>query len=229
MLIRSTVRRTVGTLTVEPVSIFESLQGLTLDTKALFAILAILWTISEVRHAIRHRADQHIIRRLQTGDDRAERANIETLRLPEVTHGAALTLGEMAPRGADAGQHFVGAIKNTGSLTAVDIQVTASLGATRADILAVPRRLLPDSAAALVDVRLPFGFLTSTDVLSELHAGETLQVRVAFTDETAVPRVLEECFAFHLEPSDAGATMQHWVSRRVPCPGDATPAGASFE
>ena len=65
-------------------SIFESLQGLSLDTKALIAILAMLWIISEVRHAIRHRADKRIIQSLQAGDQQGDRAILETRRLPEM-------------------------------------------------------------------------------------------------------------------------------------------------
>lgn len=208
--------------TVEPMSIFESLQGLSLDSKALIVIMALVWTLSEVRHAIRHRADQRAIQRLQAEERWAERAILETHRLPEVTHGAALTLGEMAPRGAEAGQHFIGSIKNAGSLAAEDIQVTASLGATRATIVVAPRRLPPNSAAAAIDVRLPFGFVTSADVLGALQAGETLRVRVAFTDETASPHVLEQCFAFRLEAGEAEAPLQDWISIRVPCPGGST-------
>lgn len=208
-------------------SIFESLQGLSLDTKALIAILAMLWIISEVRHAIRHRADKRIIQSLQAGDQQGDRAILETRRLPEITHGAALALGEMVPRGVDAGQHFVGAIKNTGKLAAKDIEVTATLGTIRADIVSVPLSLPPNSAAAAIDVRLPFGFLNSADVLTELQAGENLRVRVAFTDETAASRVMEQCFAFRLEPSDAEPSMQNWVSRRVQCPGETTPTDES--
>jgi hypothetical protein len=201
------------------VSISESLQGLSYGAKALVVIVVLLWGLSEVLHVRRHRDDRRTIPRLQAAETGEERATIAAQRPAGVMRGAALSLGAVVPRGAGAGQHFVGAITNTGPLAAEDIQVTASLGANRAAIVSAPERLPPDSAAAAIDVMLPFGFLTAEDVLAALEAGELLRVRVTFTDGTPAPRAFEECFSFRREPNGEPAMGRGWVSRRVPCPG----------
>lgn len=198
-------------------SIFENLQGLSLDTKALIVLIVLLWGLSELRHFLRHRADQDTIQRLQTDQAPAEQAALEAQRLPEVSRGGAVTLGEMVPRGADAGQHFVGAITNRGPQVAEAIHVSASLGTIKAEVVDAPRRLPPHGAAA-VDVRLPFGFLTSADVMTALRAGEVLRLRVTFADGSPQPRAFEQCFAFAVEPGGDQALRADWVSRRVPCP-----------
>jgi hypothetical protein len=198
-------------------TIFESLQGLSLDAKVLMVMLALLWGLSEARHAIRHRADERTIGDLKAVATPTEGAMLEAHRLPEVSHGAALTLGDLVPRGAEAGQHFVGTIKNAGLQAAEEIQVTASLGAIEAVVVSAPQSLPPHSAGAVVDVRLPFGFHTFADVMAALTGGEILRLRIRFTDDGSTPRTLEECFAFSPEPSSARASGPDWVSNRVAC------------
>jgi hypothetical protein len=199
-------------------SIFENLQHLSSDSKLLLIIVVLLWGISEVRHARRHRADQHIILDLKNRVDGRDGAHLETERLPEVVHGAASTLGEVVPRGSEAGQYFVGAIKNAGAHPAGDIAITAVMGTSKADVLTAPRWLPANSVATALESLLPFGFLTADDVNAALTRGDLLRVKISFIDHWQSLHAFVQCFAFSSAPSIAGTLDPVWVSRQVPCP-----------
>jgi hypothetical protein len=199
-------------------TIAESLQGLTRETQLLIILLLALWAASEVRHWLRHRADQRTIQQLQAPELWENRATLETQRVPGEPRGAALTLGDVVHRGASAGQPFVAVLQNVGPHGATDINVRARLGGHLAETVDAPENLPPDSAPEPLQVVLPFGFESHADVMAAMAAGEVLRVQIAFTDGTATRRSFEECFAFEPEPASQSAGAHAWVSRRVPCP-----------
>ena len=199
-------------------SIFENLQHLSWDSKLLLVIVVLLWAFSEVRHARRHRAGQRIILDLKTRADSRDGARLETRRFPGVAHGAAVTLGEVVPRGSAAGQYFVGAIRNVGLHPADDITITAALGTNKADVLSAPRRLPAKSAATALEIWLPFGFLTADDVNAALARGDLLRVKISFTDHRQSLREFAQCFAFSSAPAIPVSPVPVWVSQQMPCP-----------
>ena len=73
---------------------------------------------------------------------REKRAILELQQMNGVKRGAAITLGGVEHIGPDAGQHFLGAIRNTGPYMAEEISVTAALGA------------MPDRRPVLIPSRL---------------------------------------------------------------------------
>lgn len=198
-------------------SIFENLQRLSPESKLLLFFVMVLWVVSEVRHSRRQRADQRTILKLATHADFSDGAHLETQRSPEVSHGAAVTLGEVVLRGSAAGQYFVGAIMNTGLHPAEDIEVTAVLGVSKADVLAAPRWLPAHSDAAALEIWLPFGFLTADDVKAALTKGDLLRVGISFADRRQAPHAFAQCFAFSPMSAIAASLEPVWVSRRVPC------------
>lgn len=199
-------------------SIFENLQHLSSESKLLLIVVVVLWGVSEVRHARRHRANRRTISALKTRMDGRDGAFLETHRLPGVAQGAAVTLGEVVPRGSAAGQYFVGAIRNTGSHPADDIAITAVMGTTKADVLTAPRRLPANSGATALEILLPFGFLTADEMNTALTRGDLLRVKISFTDHRQSLHAFAQCFAFSSGPAVPAALDPVWVSQQVPCP-----------
>lgn len=70
-------------------SIFENLQHLSPDTKALIAVVLMCWIVSEIRHRRRQRADTLVIQSLRSAATGGDRALPETRRQPGRVHGAA--------------------------------------------------------------------------------------------------------------------------------------------
>jgi hypothetical protein len=200
------------------VSIFENLQTLSLDTKALIGVVLICWLVSEVRHRVRHRADALVIQRLRSTAAGGDRALLEVQRPPGRMHGAALAAGKAIARGREAGQYFSTAIQNRGLLDAEEIEVSATLGSHNARVVSAPRRLQVSARVTPIELRLPFGFLTSDDVQRSLRAGMPLRLRVAYRDANKNAHLLEECFTFVHSPAEQDDPRSHWLSRRGVCP-----------
>jgi hypothetical protein len=178
-------------------------------------VAILLWAFSEIRHELRHRADQRRIADLAAGDLREKRAIIELQRSPRANSGAALVLGNVEHDGPTAGQYFTGYIRNAGPHMAEDIHVTAALGEMAADASSVPHILPPHSRPEPFDLLVPFGPVTYADVIDTIRAGEPLRVRIDFKDGTPAPDPVIECFVFRLVESGGG---KHWVSFQEPCP-----------
>jgi hypothetical protein len=202
------------------VDIWESLQGLTFEAKAAIAIptavATILWVASEIRHEIRHRADQQRIARYEATDLREKRAIIDLERPRSQNRGAAMILGTVETTGSKAGQHFTGLIKNAGPHFAEGIRVTGSFGGMGTQTITAPTILQPHSAAEPIDLMVPMvpnGVVTYDDIMDMLHAGDALQVQIDFVDGTPAPEPLYRCFVFRLE--DVGG--MNWVSHPVSC------------
>jgi hypothetical protein len=202
---------------------WESLQGLPFEAKAAIAIptlvVVILWVVSEVRHEIRHRADQRRIARYEAADLREKRAIIELEPARSQTWGAAMILGDPET----AGQHFTGAIKNAGPHFAEGIRVTGRFGGIDAQTIKAPKILPPHSAAEPIDVMVPLvpGVRTHEDIMGMIRAGESLQMRIDFVDGTPTPDPIHQCFVFRLEQTDGRST--NWVSYAESC---SAPPGA---
>lgn len=199
-------------------SIFENLQTLSLDTKALLAVMLICWLFLESRHRARHRADALVIQRLRSSAAGGDRAFLEVQRPPGHVHGAALAVGSAIARGREAGQYFSTTIQNRGLLAAEDIEVTATLGSHQARVVSAPRRLQVSTRMAPVEFRLPFGLVSSDDVQRSLRAGIPLRVRIAYRDANAHGHLLEACFTFAYAPADQQDLRSRWLSRQGSCP-----------
>lgn len=202
----------------DTVSIFENLQTLSLDTKALLAVMLICWLFLELRHRARHRADALAIQHLRSSAARGDRAFLEVQRPSGRAHGAALAVGNAIVRGREAGQYFSTSIQNSGLLEAEDIEVTAALGSHHARVVSAPRRLPVSPRKAHVELRLPFGFLSSEDVQRSLRAGTPLRLRIAYRDANTHAHLLEACFTFVHAPGEQQDLRGRWLSRRGVCP-----------
>jgi hypothetical protein len=199
-------------------SIFENLQNLSLDTKGLIAVLLICWLLSEVRHGKRRRADAIVIQRLRSSAAGGDRALLEVQRPPGRVHGAALAAGKAILRGREAGQYFSTAVHNSGVLEAEDIQVTAVLGSHHVRVVSAPRRLQVSGRMAPIELRLPFGLLSSDDVQRYLRSGIPLRLQIAYRDASKNVHLLEECFTFAHSPAEQHDRHGQWLSQRGSCP-----------
>lgn len=199
-------------------SIFENLQHLSLDTKALIAVVLICWLFSEVRHRTRHRADALVIQRLRSAAAGGDRALLETQRPLKSGHGAALAAGKAIVRGREAGQYFSTAVRNSGILAAEDIQVTAALGSHNVRVVSAPRRLQEAARMTPIELRLPFGLLSFDDVQRSLRAGVPLRLQIAYRDASKNVHLLEECFTFAYSPEEQRDHRARWLSQRDACP-----------
>ena len=197
-------------------SIFENLQHLSLDTKALIAVVLLCWLFSEFRHRARHRNNELLIQRLQSVDG-GDRALLEVRRPPGRLHGAALAAGNAIARGREAGQYFTTFIQNSGQLEAEDIQVTAALGTHRVRVVSAPRRLRASTRLAPVELRIPFGLVGSDDVQRSLRAGIPLRLRIAYRDADKNAHLLEECFTFVHSPAEKQDPRAPWLSQSDTC------------
>jgi hypothetical protein len=199
------------------VSIFENLQHLSPDTKALIAIVLMCWIFSEVRHRKRRRADTVVIQRLRSAAASVDRALLETQRPPGRAHGAALAAGKAIVRGRDAGLYFSTVVRNSGVLAAEDIQVTAALGSHHMRVVSAPHRLQVAARMAPIELRLPFGLLSFDDVQRYLQAGIPLRLQIAYRDASRNMHLLEECFTFAHSPAEQHDHHAQWLSRRGAC------------
>src|SRR5688572_3030477 len=201
------------------IGVWESLQELPFEAKAALVIPAVitfgLWAALEIRHERRHRQDQVRIKRLDDASLREKRAILQIVRAAGINRGASITLGTVVHEGSASGQHFSGAVKNAGPHMAEAIQVTASLGDLKARIDEAPSILPPHSAPELLDIVLPFGAATYSDVMGTIKAGQPLRVHVEFEDGTDAAAPIEQCFVFRLEHIDDSSTG--WISRSVSC------------
>jgi hypothetical protein len=200
------------------VSIFENLQTLSLDTKALIGIVLICWLISEVRLRARRRADAFVIQSLRSSAAGGDRAILKIQRPPGRMQGAALAAGNAIARGREAGQYFSTAIQNRGVLAAEEIKVTAALGTHNARVVSAPRHLHSSSRMAPIELRLPFGLLSSDDVQRSLRAGIPLRLRIAYRDANKNAHVPEECFTFVHAPAQEHDPRSPWLSQSGTCP-----------
>ena len=198
-------------------SIFENLQTLSLDTKALIAAVLICWILSEVRHRVRRRADADCIQQLRSTATGEDRALLEVQRPPGRVHGAALAAGKAIVRGREAGQYFSTAVQNTGLLEAEDIQVSAALGTHAVRVVSAPRRLHVSGRMAPIELQLPFGLLSSDDVQHYLRTGIPLRLQIAYRDASMNVHHLEECFTFSRASGEHGERAR-WLSQRDSCP-----------
>jgi hypothetical protein len=199
------------------VSIFENLQHLSLDTKALIAVVLICWLLSEIRHGKRRRADAVVIQRLRSAAAGGDRAVLETQRPPGRMHGAALAAGKAIMRGHEAGQYFSTTVQNSGVLAAEDIQVTAALGTHNVRVVSAPRRLQVSTRMTPIELRLPFGLLSFDDVQRYLRTGVPLRLQIAYRDASKNVHLLEECFTFALSPEEQQDHHARWLSQRGNC------------
>ena len=198
-------------------SIFENLQTHSLDTKAHIAVVLVCWIFSEIRHRRRRRADGIAIQHLRSAATGGDRARLETQRPPGRVHGAALAAGKAVVRGHEAGQYFSTAVQNSGVLEAEDIQVTAALGSHHVRVVSAPRRLQVAARIAPIELRLPFGLLTSDDVQRYLRAGIPLRLRIAYRDASKNVHLLEECFTFAHAPAEQHDHHARWLSQQGAC------------
>jgi hypothetical protein len=199
-------------------SIFENLQHLSLDTKVLIAVVLLCWLFSEFQHRRRRSADALVIQRLRSEVAGGERAFLEVQRPPGRMHGAALAAGRAIGRGREAGQYFTTVVRNSGEYEAEDIQVSAALGSHPVRVISAPRRLKVSSRMAPVELRLPFGLLSSDDVQRSLRDGVPLRLRIAYRDAARNRHVLEECFTFVHSPADQHDARAPWLSQSDVCP-----------
>lgn len=199
-------------------SIFENLQHLSLDTKALIAVVLLCWILSETRHRARHTADALLIQHLRSAAASGDRALLEVQRPPGRVHGAALAAGKAIARGREAGQYFSTVVRNHGELEAEDIQVTAELGPHTVRVVSAPRRLQVSTKLAPIELRLPFGLFSSDDMQRSLRDGMPLRLRIAYRDAGKNIHLLEECFTFVHSPEDQHDRRTRWLSRRDACP-----------
>ncbi len=199
-------------------SIFENLQSLSLDTKALLAAVLICWLISEVRHGKRRRADAAIIQRLRSAATGGDRALLETRRPPGRVHGAALSAGNAIARGRRAGQYFSTAVQNSGVLAAEDIQVSAAMGSHAIRVVSAPRRLQVAGRTAPIELRLPFGLLSLADAQRDLQTGIPLRLRITYRDADQNRHLLEECYTFIHAPAAPPDDQAGWRSQLASCP-----------
>ena len=199
-------------------SIFENLQTLSLDTKALLAAVLLCWIVVEVQHSKRRRADAIVIQRLRSAVAGEDRALLETQRPTGRAYGAALAAGKAVVRGREAGQYFSTAIQNSGVLAAEDIQVTAVLGSHNVRVVSAPRRLQVSARTAPIELRLPFGLLSFDDVQRYLRAGIPLRLQIAYRDASKNAHLLEECFTFANSPAEQHDHHTRWLSQRGSCP-----------
>ncbi len=199
-------------------SIFQNLQSLSLDTKALIAAVLICWLISEIRHGKRRRADAVIMQHLRSAATGGDRALLETRRPPGRVHGAALAAGKVNARGREAGQYFSTVIHNSGLLEAEDIQVSAALGTHAIRVVSAPRRLQVAGRTAAIELRLPFGLLSLDDAQRYLQTGIPLRLRIAYRDAGKDMHLLEECFTFVHAPAARQDSRARWLSQRGSCP-----------
>jgi hypothetical protein len=199
------------------VSIFENLQHLSLDTKALIAVVLLCWLLSEIRHGKRRRSDAVVIQRLRSTAAGGDRAVLETQRPPGRVHGAALAAGKAIVRGREAGQYFSTTVQNSGVLAAEDIQVTAALGTHNVRVVSAPRRLQVSTRMTPIELRLPFGLLSFDDVQRYLRTGVPLRLQIAYRDASKNVHLLEECFTFALSPEGQQDHHARWLSQRGSC------------
>jgi hypothetical protein len=199
------------------VSIFENLQHLSPDTKALIAIVLVCWILSEIRHRKRRRADSVVIQRLRSAAAGGDRARLETQRPSGRAHGATLAAGKAIVRGREAGLYFSTVVQNSGVLAAEDIQVTAALGSHNVRVVSAPHHLQVAARKAPIELRLPFGLLSFDDVQRYLQAGIPLQLQIAYRDASRNVHLLEECFTFAHSPAGQHDRHARWLSQRGAC------------
>ncbi|MDQ2654668.1 MAG: hypothetical protein M3Z20_16670 [Chloroflexota bacterium] len=198
-------------------SIFENLQHLSPDTKALIAIVLVCWIFSEFRHRTRRRADTAVIHRLRSAATGGDRALLETQRPPGRAYGAALAAGKAIVHGREAGLYFSTVLQNSGGLAAEDIQVTAALGTHTMRVVSAPHRLQVAARMAPIELRLPFGLLSFDDVQRYLQAGIPLRLQIAYRDASRNVHLLEECFTFAHSPAEQHDHHARWLSQEGAC------------
>lgn len=199
-------------------SIYENLQGLSLDTKGLLAALVICWLLLEVRHGVRRRADALIIQRLRLALTGGDRAFLETEAPTGRAQGAALAAGKAVTRGHEAGQYFSTVVQNSGVLAAEDIQVTAAFGSHKVRVLTAPSGLQVSTRVAPIELRLPFGLLSFDETQRHLLAGVPLRLQIAYRDASKNAHLLEECFTFARPSAERDDRHVPWTSQRSTCP-----------